>query len=71
MTKQNMWWVALVHNETGVVKPRPVFLVKAETHEQAVVEIEEYLDREEYPIEWTLQAQFVEYGEMGPNVAYI
>jgi hypothetical protein len=71
--KDNLWWVELIDETTGIVKNRPVFLVRAVGHEDAVKLIEDNLDRDEYPATWKLVPQIVEFGDgaMGPDVAYL
>lgn len=65
------WWVVLVNSETGEVKGRPVFLVTTPLQSEAVRMVETNLCREEYPPVWVPEAQIVEFGEMGPDVAFL
>lgn len=69
---KTMWWVSLVNKTTGErVIVDPVFLVKAETHEEAIAKVLARLDLEEWPTDtYELSPQIVEFGEMGPDVAY-
>ncbi len=67
-----MWWVQLVNKITSEVANKPLFLVRAKTWKAALAKIEMKFDREEWPKEyWELKPQIVEFGEMGPDVAYL
>ncbi len=66
-----MWWISLVNKQGERRIADPIFLVKAETHQEAVALVEARLDREEWPADiYELTPQIVEFDELGPDVAY-